>query len=96
MRIVSVLDNEKKDIKVAEYFNLTLDFSHKFTDNLAIGSSYLAGNTVKIITIITILLHKVSHEIGDFVILLQSGVTRKDAALFQLATVHSGWNLLEF
>lgn len=35
-----------KDIKVAGYLNLAADFSHNFTDGLAIGSSYLAGNTV--------------------------------------------------
>lgn len=35
-----------KDIKVAGYLNLAADFSHNFTDGLAIGSSYLAGNTI--------------------------------------------------
>ncbi|GJQ86580.1 Catsup [Trypoxylus dichotomus] len=79
-------DNEKKDIKVAGYLNLAADFSHNFTDGLAIGSSYLAGNTVGIVTTITILLHEVPHEIGDFAILLQSGVTRKNAMLLQLTT----------
>ncbi|KAK9713025.1 ZIP Zinc transporter [Popillia japonica] len=89
-------DNEKKDIKVAGYLNLAADFSHNFTDaadfshnftdGLAIGSSYLAGNTVGIITTITILLHEVPHEIGDFAILLQSGVSRKNAMLLQLTT----------
>ncbi|KAI4464258.1 zinc transporter slc39a7 histidine-rich membrane protein ke4 [Holotrichia oblita] len=77
---------EKKDIKVAGYLNLAADFSHNFTDGLAIGSSYLAGNTVGIITTITILLHEVPHEIGDFAILLQSGVSRKNAMLLQLTT----------
>ncbi|KAL3282059.1 hypothetical protein HHI36_005259 [Cryptolaemus montrouzieri] len=36
----------EKDIKVAGYLNLAADFSHNFTDGLAIGSSYLAGNTI--------------------------------------------------
>lgn len=35
-----------KEIKVAGYLNLAADFSHNFTDGLAIGSSYLAGNTI--------------------------------------------------
>lgn len=77
---------EHKDIKVAGYLNLAADFSHNFTDGLAIGSSYLAGNTVGIVTTITILLHEVPHEIGDFAILLQSGVSRKNAMLLQLTT----------
>lgn len=77
---------ETKDIKVAGYLNLAADFSHNFTDGLAIGSSYLAGNTIGLVTTITILLHEVPHEIGDFAILLQSGVSRKNAMLLQLTT----------
>ncbi|CAH0557842.1 unnamed protein product [Brassicogethes aeneus] len=77
---------EPKEIKVAGYLNLAADFTHNFTDGLAIGSSYLAGNTIGIVTTITILLHEVPHEIGDFAILLQSGVSRKNAMLLQLTT----------
>lgn len=77
---------ETKEIKVAGYLNLAADFSHNFTDGLAIGSSYLAGNTIGIVTTITILLHEVPHEIGDFAILLQSGITRRNAMLLQLTT----------
>lgn len=77
---------QEKDIKVAGYLNLAADFSHNFTDGLAIGSSYLAGNTIGIVTTITILLHEVPHEIGDFAILLQSGVSRRNALLLQLVT----------
>ncbi|CAH1183677.1 unnamed protein product [Phaedon cochleariae] len=77
---------EVKEIKVAGYLNLAADFSHNFTDGLAIGSSYLAGNTIGIVTTITILLHEVPHEIGDFAILVQSGVSRKNAMLLQLTT----------
>lgn len=76
----------KKELKVAGYLNLAADFSHNFTDGLAIGSSYLAGNTIGIVTTITILIHEVPHEIGDFAILLQSGVSRKNAMLLQLTT----------
>lgn len=75
-----------KEIKVAGYLNLAADFCHNFTDGLAIGSSYLAGNTVGLVTTITILLHEVPHEIGDFAILLQSGVSRRNAMLLQLTT----------
>lgn len=79
---------EKKEEKVAitAYLNLAADFAHNFTDGLAIGASYLAGNSIGIITTVTILLHEVPHEIGDFAILIKSGCSRKKAMLLQLIT----------
>ena len=65
------------DIAVAGYLNLAADFTHNFTDGLAIGASYLAGRNVGIITTVTILLHEVPHEIGDFAILVKSGCTKR-------------------
>lgn len=82
-------DTNKKpneEIKVAGYLNLAADFSHNFTDGLAIGASYLAGNNTGIVTTITILLHEVPHEIGDFAILIQSGCSKRKAMLLQLTT----------
>lgn len=65
------------DIKVAAYLNLAADFTHNFTDGLAIGASYIAGNTAGFISTVTILLHEVPHEIGDFAILVQSGYSKR-------------------
>lgn len=74
------------EIKVAGYLNLAADFTHNFTDGLAIGASYLAGSSIGLVTTVTILLHEVPHEIGDFAILIQSGCSRKRAILLQLST----------
>jgi len=76
----------KEDIKIAGYLNLAADFAHNFTDGLAIGASYLAGRNVGIVTTITIFLHEIPHEIGDFAILIQSGCSRKKAMYLQLLT----------
>lgn len=73
-------------MEVAGYLNLAADFTHNFTDGLAIGASYLAGNSVGIVTTITILLHEVPHEIGDFAILIKSGCSKKKAMFLQLTT----------
>ena len=62
---------------MAGYLNLAADFAHNFTDGLAIGASYAAGRSVGIITMVTILLHEVPHEVGDFAILIQSGCSRR-------------------
>nr|XP_018898280.1 PREDICTED: histidine-rich membrane protein KE4 homolog 2-like [Bemisia tabaci] len=74
------------DIKVAGYLNLAADFTHNFTDGLAIGASYLAGQNVGIVTTVTILFHEIPHEIGDFAILIQSGCSKKKAMMLQLVT----------
>lgn len=74
------------DIKVSGYLNLAADFTHNFTDGLAIGASFLVGPAVGTVTTITILLHEVPHEIGDFAILVQSGCTKKKAMCLQLLT----------
>jgi zinc transporter 7 len=74
------------DIKVGGYLNLAADFTHNFTDGLAIGASYLAGRNVGLVTTFTVLLHEVPHEIGDFAILIQSGCNKKKAILLQLIT----------
>ncbi|BFZ26168.1 hypothetical protein BsWGS_29207, partial [Bradybaena similaris] len=74
------------DIKVAGYLNLAADFAHNFTDGLAIGASFLAGQNVGIITTVTIFLHEIPHEIGDFAILIQSGCTKKRAMMLQFTT----------
>lgn len=75
-----------QDILVSAYLNLAADFAHNFTDGLAIGASYLAGNSIGIITTVTILLHEVPHEIGDFAILIKSGCSRRKAMGLQLVT----------
>lgn len=79
-------DSETGEIKVAGYLNLAADFTHNLTDGLAIGASFLAGRSIGIVTTITILLHEVPHEIGDFAILIQSGCSRRKAMQLQLIT----------
>ncbi|XP_072285959.1 zinc transporter SLC39A7 isoform X2 [Pyxicephalus adspersus] len=74
------------DMTVSGYLNLAADFTHNFTDGLAIGASFLVNTSVGIVTTVTILLHEVPHEIGDFAILVQSGCTKKKAMMLQLST----------
>uniref|UniRef100_A0A914H1R9 Zinc transporter n=1 Tax=Globodera rostochiensis TaxID=31243 RepID=A0A914H1R9_GLORO len=73
-------------IRVAAYLNLVADFMHNFTDGLAIGASFVAGSTVGLVTMVTVLVHEVPHEIGDFAILVQSGFSKPRAMLIQLCT----------
>ena len=66
--------------------NLVADFSHNFTDGLAIGASFLAGQNIGLVTTCAILFHEVPHEIGDFAILIQSGCSNRKAIFLQLFT----------
>jgi zinc transporter 7 len=77
---------QEENIRVAGYLNLAADFTHNFTDGLAIGASYLVSVHVGMVTTLTILLHEVPHEIGDFAILVQSGCTKRRAMMLQLVT----------
>jgi len=78
--------SEEKEIKVAGYLNLAADAFHNFTDGLAIGASFQAGNTVGVMTTFSILFHEIPHEIGDYAILIQSGVPRLKAIFLQSFT----------
>ncbi|CAF0828032.1 unnamed protein product [Brachionus calyciflorus] len=79
-------EEKVEDIKIAGYLNLVADFAHNFTDGLAIGASFLAGQNIGIVTTLTILFHEVPHEIGDFAILIQSGCSKSKAIYLQLFT----------
>lgn len=77
---------DKEEVDISGYLNLAADFAHNFTDGLAIGASFLAGKSIGIVTTVTILLHEVPHEIGDFAILIKSGCSRRKAMSLQLVT----------
>ncbi|KAF8564589.1 hypothetical protein P879_03472 [Paragonimus westermani] len=90
----TVQKREKKQIKlecstelrITGYLNLAADFTHNFTDGLAIGASFLVSRNVGIVTTLTVLFHELPHEIGDYAILINSGCSNKKALLLQLVT----------
>ncbi|MFW9946342.1 MAG: ZIP family metal transporter [Candidatus Odinarchaeota archaeon] len=69
------------------------DSLHNFTDGVVIAAAFLTDFSVGIIVGISILIHEIPQETGDFGILLHSGYSRKKAfllnALSSAATIPS-------
>jgi len=66
--------------------NLVADFVHNITDGLAIGASFAADRVLGYQTAIAIFVHEIPHEIGDYAILMDNGVSRSRAAVYQAIT----------
>lgn len=64
------------------WMNLVGDGVHNFIDGLIIAASYLASIPTGIATTIAVIFHEVPQEIGDFGVLIYSGVSKWRALFF--------------
>jgi len=55
------------------------DGVHNLTDGVIIAASFLSSIPVGIITSLSVIVHEIPQEVGDFAILLHSGYTRRRA-----------------
>jgi zinc and cadmium transporter len=78
---VHSLPSELK-VQPAGWLNLFADGAHNLIDGMLIGASYLAGFQVGMATTIAVVLHEIPQEIGDFGVLIQSGMGRARALLY--------------
>ncbi len=62
--------------------NLIGDGLHNFTDGLVIAASFLVSPTLGISTTLAVILHEIPQEIGDFGVLIHTGLTVKKALFF--------------
>ena len=65
------------NITVMGWLNIIADLMHNFTDGLAMGACYaIRGNSTSLglAATMSILFHEIPHEIGDFTVLIESGV----------------------
>ena len=58
------------------------DSLHNLTDGIVIATAFLTNLTLGIGAGLTILIHELAHETGDFAILVHSGFSKKKALLF--------------
>lgn len=64
------------------FMNLIGDGLHNFIDGVIIAGSYLSSISLGIATTIAVILHEIPQEIGDFGILLHTGLTKVKALFF--------------
>ena len=54
---------------------------HHFVDGVLIAAAFLANQHLGIATALAVILHEIPHEMGDFMVLLSTGMTRRRALL---------------
>ncbi|XP_068121282.1 zinc transporter ZIP5 [Hyperolius riggenbachi] len=71
---------------IAEFVWMVLlgDGVHNFTDGLAIGAAFSAGFSGGLSTTVAVFCHELPHELGDFAVLLQTGVPVRRVLCFTL------------
>jgi len=60
------------------------DTVHNFVDGVLIAAAFIADTQVGLVTALAIIAHEVPQEVGDFLILLHSGYTRRTAFIINL------------
>ena len=84
--LASSKPQEKPPIKLSAYLNIVADFTHNITDGLALSSSFYASPTIGATTTLAVFCHEIPHEVGDFALLIQGGMSKKVAMGLQFVT----------
>jgi len=71
----------KQRVQPVATMNLVGDAAHNLIDGMVIAASYLSGVSVGFTTTLAVALHEIPQEIGDFGVLIHSGVSIKKALL---------------
>jgi zinc and cadmium transporter len=66
--------------------NVLGDAIHNYIDGLLIGASWLVSPALGLSTTLAVLLHEIPQELGDFGILIHSGLSVRQAALLNVAS----------
>lgn len=75
-----------QNLQASGWLNLFADSMHNFTDGIAVGVSFATGEGIAIATFLSIIIHEIPHEVGDFTILVQSGLSKYEAIQAQFVT----------
>jgi zinc and cadmium transporter len=76
--------HKKGKIRPAAYLNLVGDFIHNLMDGIVIATAFMTNIHVGIATTIAIIVHEIPQELGDFGVLVHSGLDKKKALAYNL------------
>ena len=82
-------DKECCDAKPAGLLILTGDFVHNFLDGILIAGAFMLDFGTGVVTAITVAIHEIPQEFGDFAVLVHSGFTKKKALLLNFLSALS-------
>jgi len=60
------------------------DTFHNFVDGVLVAAAFLASTELGIVAALAIIAHEIPQEVGDFLILLNSGYSKRDAFLLNM------------
>jgi zinc and cadmium transporter len=62
------------------------DAFHNFADGIVIAGAFIVDVKLGVLATLAVMAHEIPHEVGDFMILLNAGFTRRRAFVFNLVS----------